>query len=924
MLPIAEKYDSLQANSGQIDDEICRSFENAASNLWNCTAIAIKAEKDHEKGRILCGCKLFATVLLSIYDELCPSMNKKLRVLRCHLIVFKLTLDRDWDQLCRKVLGLLERIVEAHESSIASFEESEFKNFQRSKLEYLLLRFQSSVKLGDFETARIYSSQADIASKYDLLDANTLLELCRIIYNATLALNTSQEPTSAQNVISLLRDVQMYLQLPVADLKSQSEFNSLKFMSLLLLANCLIESDKTTWDLSECQKYVSILQETYPKKVEPFILGIKLLKKNEESVDEEAIFDTIMKMIMSIEITSNFDAVVSSINEFAVMNIKKALRCLDYIFLNKMDPGKDQNWLEKVMIARFFTTTQAKTINDSEKVDSLSDFRCLMERRLTHVPSKHVMSSIITLLWNSGKKLEKSGNLRQSIGYYKLALNELISQNYGDRAKVQRALQNAYINIGEFCEAEKIHELMDPPDKASPLSQLQMLRIHLHAQDEVKAYRCLENIRNSGQENAIRILILAAAECKRCSDLAVRGMLMLLEMLEDIEVTEKNCSDISFSTACLLRYTVQMIVKMAEDDTQEVFGKYLKTLETLIKNGVSFFKRYNLLKTLEPRLKKDSSNREVISVDEVEWFASTSYNIALQCRKRLDGLHVNFAAYSLQFIEMLPMGEFTCPRLLHYLYWKHRASLLYIDTERKMVSPSDEVRLRQTQKDCSSLIDEISKELNNPKLSRDCEKDQLAQITECLVDAFVLSFEIALSARDQPRIRDILKKTVNSPIPQLETLLFESAVSCVDLPTGVLAEILQILIERSIASITTGNHSICLWLRSLLEIGINTKEDSQRNLTDRVLSRLKTTFERTDPNLPALKQELEMLATLIWNQGVRCIIRGEKNVGANWCVKSITFASFANEGLESNLKTLWVSLSSSANIEDHELAAIHD
>ncbi|QLQ80610.1 hypothetical protein HG537_0D06110 [Torulaspora globosa] len=899
-----------------MDDEICKKLENAGSSLWNCAAIAVKTQKDCEKEKILCYCKLFASMLLSISEACCPCKDKKLSIFKCYIIIFKLIVDRDLVQLITKLQDILDRSLGTLESLESSFESSEVDTFQKLKLEFLLLKFQCSVKDGDLETARIYSSKADITGNVALLDASTLLELCRIIYNAAIALNGSLDARSTEYAISLLKDVQIYLELPIADLVCRSEFNNIKYMSLLFLTNCLIESDTASLDVSESQKYINLLQSTYPKKAEPFILGIKLAKKNGKTDNQSAITEIIIRMIMSVEIITAFDAVISAISDFATIDTKKAIKYLDYVFLNKLNPKEDQQLLDKIMVTRFFITTQAKTMTECEKLDSLDDFSCVLERRIAQNPSEHALSSIIALLWNSGKMQEKGGNFHQSIGYYKLALNNVLSEKYEDKAKIQRALQNVYIKIDKFCEAEAIHQKMTARDRESPLSQLLMLKAHLNSQDEAKASECLEKIKNSEHENAIDVFILAAAECRRCSNLTIRGTLMLFEMLEDSRIAEKTWCDFSFSIACILRSTVQMIIKMTEDSPQEVLGKHLDILNILLKNGVSLFKRFDLLRTIEKKTKKGASNIEVISFDEVEWFASTSYNIALQCKKRHNEHRPEFAAYSLQYIQMIPTEKMDCTKLVHYLYWRYRASLLHIDSESKVIPPQDELELHRLQKDCTCLIDDIIEKLKDDRLSKECTPEQLAQINECLVDSLVLSFEIALTARDQRRIRNILKKTTTFSSSHIDELLFETAASSADLPGGILSEILRTIINRNIANTATSNHLICSWLTNLLDTCPDTTENSDKDLIDRFLARIKATIEPTDPKLPVFKQELETLATLNWNQGVRCIINGDKHSGASWCTNSIAFANLANQALETNLKTMWIALSSSANIEN--------
>lgn len=920
LYPIAEKYDrSLRTNRPVTDDVLNGSLEHAATDLWNSTEIAIKVESDNESGYLLCRCKMFASILLSMYEALRPSNERKTMTLKCYLVIFKLIIDRNWIQLKKNVQ---EHMDDALKSLVAAVDPTSNANtaiVKRLQFEYFLTNFQSSAKEGDLETARIFSSKADIKNSYESLDASTILELCRIIYNAATLLKDSADGTCRINAISLLRDVQDYMDLPVTGLNSRSEFSSLRYSSLLLLTSCLIESDP-----QECRKYLELVQNLYPRKVDPFVLGIRYCRKNVGDNCDSAIEDVLMKMIMSVDIASSFDAIVSTINDFAATSPKKAANALDYIFLNKLNPQNNQQCLEKIAVSRFFLTTQAKKMTILEIIESLEDFSGSFERRFKCQISKTTMSSIITLLWNSGKKLEKNGNYHESIRFFKLALKDVLSQNYEDKAKLQRALQNAYLMTEDYIEAEKVYESMDSRDKTSPLTQLMLLRICIHRRGEHAALECLNNIRNSEQENAVDVLILAATECKRSTQLAVRAMSLLFEAMESRQATREISSNWCFPTMSLLRYTLQMIMKMAEDDRQQIFTHYSTTVKSLLNNGVEFLTRSKVLGSLTCRSEKSPMSQGSISVHEIEWFAATSYNIALQCQKyNMEPHQSDFASLSLRYIEMIPFQQFTASKTAHYMFWKYRASILCIISKKITFASGNDVALRDLQKHSFCLVDEIARTTKDQALLNGCTQEQVELFNECYLDALMSAYEVALHTRDQTKITEVLRLTANSRTAQIEILLIDTATSSAELPSGMLAEIMEAIIERNIGNTNLEDYLLCSWLRKLIDASFNTEKNCLKNLAERLLARLRTTFNENEANVAVFKQEAEMLATLTWNEGVRSIIKGSKNVGADWCQISIDFARFVNEALESHLKSLWKSLASSADMEDRE-DRIHD
>lgn len=919
--PIAEKYDrSFRTSKLIMDEETVIRLENAASSLWNSIAIAIKIEKDDRAGQLLCRCKFFASILLSIHEALGPSNERKLRTFKCYVNIFKVATDRNWAQLTKKIQEQLDKVLRILEGSSSSFTRSESKNFQKLKFEFFLLHFQISLGEGDFETAKIYSSKTDIIGNMDIIDGALLLELCRIIYNAAVRLRgqlPKPQIDATREILSLLKDVQSYLELPVAELKTHVDYSNLKYSTILFLTNCLIEQPLTDWDPIGCEKYLNLLQNEYPKKIEPFTLSMTFSQKKNGPNTIENIEEILMRMIMSVDVISNFDAVVGAINEFSAMSTKRATVCLDYMLMNKLDPEKDHKWLEKLLVSRFFITTQAKTMTDSEIVASLEGLCDQIERRLMRSISKHSMSSIVTLLWNSGKKLEKSGKYEESVGFYKLSLSGVISQNYSDKGKIQRALQSAYINIQDNAKAENIYQNMDPIDKESPLTQLLMLKIYLYKDDQDSALKCLEMMRFSEHENAIDALILAASECKKSTDLAIKAMSFLFEAMEDQQISKNKMSNWSIPTFCLLRYTLQMLMKMAEDEEENVFTNYLPTMRRLLEKGIEYLRRIKVFNELGSGIEKDPKYEEVISVDEIEWFAATSYNIALKClddHVKLEFL--DFSKFSLQYLQLIPIQEFTFPKMLHYTYWRFRSTIMCLLIGKNVLLPGNEAGLRDIQCQSSDLMDEISRKKNSQEFNDGCGPNDIEQLDECFIDALNLNYEIALILRDTIKVSDILKMTSRYQDPKIETLLVNSAKSVPDLPRGVLIEVLHTIIERNIRNTSIEDYAICSWLRSLLDSSLNVKHDSRKDLTERVLARLKTTFSPNDQKSDLLKQEAEMIATLSWNEGIKSIINDERAAGISWCSSSIQFSSLVNQALEVQLRNLWKSLASSAEIPE--------
>lgn len=292
-----------------------------------------------------------------------------MRTFKCFVSVLKTVADHNWTQLAILFKENLDKVLRFLEEQARSFSDADSKSYGNLKLQYFFLNFQLSLMEDDLENARIYSSKADIDGNFESIDSSLLLDLCRIIYNASLALRDRSIDKYTNYVISLLKDVTRYLELPVSDLKTHVDYNRLRYSTLLLLTDSLIKQSETDFSNKNCQQYVKLLQNEYPKKAEPFRLSIDLATKKANTTMIVEIGEILMRMITSVDIIPNFDILIGCLNKFSLMSTKKALNCLEYVLMNKIDPEKDQKWLERCLMCRFFITTQSKAFTESEIVE---------------------------------------------------------------------------------------------------------------------------------------------------------------------------------------------------------------------------------------------------------------------------------------------------------------------------------------------------------------------------------------------------------------------------------------------------------------------------------------------------------------------------------------------------------------------------
>lgn len=928
LYPIAEKYDrSFRTTTVILDEELILKLENAASSLWNSLAIAMKAEKASEKyfNKVFCKCKIFATKLLSIHETLFRTNTNLLRNFKCYISSFKSASEHRIEDLIVNTQQHTEKYLQVINEHVEKFSNEEKTEFKKLTFEFYLVNFQLCLSENDLDTAKIYTSKVNITDNSKYLDADLLIELCRMIYNSTIMLKESNNPETQLidvNIISFLKDVEKYLELPVENLKSHTDYSNLRYSVLIFMSNCLVDGYPQSFELEQCDHYLNLLQNQYPSKADPFILAIKLVKRKDIPNLAGTIEEILMRMIMSVNVMSNFQAVMASINDLSKIDTKLSIVCLDYLLINKLNSKNDRKLLEKAICSRFLITTQSKTMNDSEVAESLEDFCTQMERIVSEPLTKHAISCVITLLWNTGKKLEKMEKYVVSIRFYKLALKDIISQNYSDRGKIQRALQVVYNKIEDYSNTLKVYQDMDEGDKQSPLCQLLILQPYLANDKMEEALTCLQKIKSSEDEKSTDALIVAVAECRRKTDLSVQGLLMLFDKLQSKSSSQNISSTSSSQTLSILRYTLQMIVKVSEEESLQTFINYLPTVQRLLKKALEFLKTVKLLNQLPPDVEKEVIYQQSVAVNEIEWFASFSYNVAVKCLVDQSCESFSFSEfpqYCIQFIDLIPVQDFTFPKMYHFTYWKFKATILQLIIAKEKVEQDQHQKYRDIYEKSGELVNNINFMKKSSEFKDGSSLEDRNTLNECFLEAFTIHVESVLMVPDQTKIIEILKKTELYQDSRVDALLIDISSNMEDLPKGILVEIIETVINRNIGT-EVKEPQLCNWLRMLLENAINLNHEVELHILERVFKILninQSSFQDTDC---ALQTELETIATYCWNIGVNYIIKDNKSNGIVWCKHSMGFANMVNEGLQGQLYSLWESLASSANIDINSIA----
>lgn len=944
--PTAEKYiSSFKKGEVSIKEENTLRLENVSSTLWNTIVIALKNQSLETDTRgFLCRCQLFTSILLSVYNSLCDTDGFTLRSFKCFIYVLKTILDckkfETWEITFKNAHMHAEIYLKVFNERLSKIKEQDRIEFQKNSFEFYLLTFQKYFQDKDMETAKLYLTKVDLRNNIEILDPDIIVEIVRIIYNATLDRYNSQEANSEDSLTDMifyLNEAHSYLSLPIKDIQSHIDYSTIKYSLLSFLVQCLIgRLTKTSIDDDNISNILDILQGDYPRKATPFQLRILYHKERKDSNIDETVSSIIMQMILSIDITSNFEVLLSSINDFSKSNTTMALRSLDYLFLNKLDCNTDQSVTEKALLSRFYITLQSEQLNETEMITSLEEFYIQMEKKLTKHISVDTMSCLVTLLWNSGKKVEKLESYLLCSRFYRLALKSIISDAYADRGKLQRALISAYISAGELNNAEQILQKITVSDKKFSLTSLLNIRLCV-AKNEISSIgKYFEELDGSVDKKSIESFILALNEVRGFPDILLKGVLLLFSKLhlanEGLGNLKKG--NWALSVTDIARYTIQTVVKFREEMNENLTA-YIEKITLLLNESLLFLKNIKTQKFTDVNEDTSDHNKSfIINTDEIEWFASMAYNIVINLLQENNTYPVmeQLASIALEFIELVSYDDFSIPKMCHYKYWAFRCKVLCTIVQNRctpnmQTPPSvslNNLGLPSTQDKFDELLNEVIRFKSESKYEQGVDEEQKNNWNELLKDIFQLKFDKLLTLRDYEGIEDLLAIEEKENDFSLDWMLVECILEKDNVPSELKKKVILLLYKRNLANPQKIENVLCYWLRSIysdcdLQLSID-----EQTLFSKLLTRIKLNCDEVNKYESDFMLDIENICSICWNVGINYLMAENRDEMIHWSKLAFEFSRFARPGLDVQLKGLLSSLCSTVKMEPSQIIDVCD
>lgn len=843
----------------------------ATINLWNAATVSMKGEREFIR-KTLCSVKLFACLLCSIHELLDPCLKGKLRVTNCLYKTLRDSVDEGEMEVANKVQSHSDRAFKDLEQLSETFDEQTSLEFSKLKSELFITKMQLSILEGDLQMAKFYEERADIlGGTSSMTSDDTVLESLRIIYNTCLYLYEQKQFTDVVHFLNKYYEIKPF--------KESKEYKNVRIYICALLSRSCLEIN-TTESLKVAENCIQLMEQIDNTAIDCFKLAIRLsnLRPDDSlSAPEE----TIMRMIMTVPLIPNFKQIIGIINEHSKDNPTNAIKCFEYLFTNKIDPQEEHQYLELLFVAVINCFVKDKINVATTRQENLAKFLDVSERIFSKPFSKKCSSSSVTLLWASGKSEIKNMNFPDAIGWLQLTLHKTVLINEVDRAKVQRALQNCYINLNQHDEAIKIYDEMKEEEKGNLITQYNMFKVYTHKEDESNILELLKNIsKHSGEKNMIPLLSLCALNTTSNSRVALETILTLFKNLD-------TSVGVEISIASTLRSVIQLLLK-------ELLNKkeHISNLLTLFQEACKFARDCKYITNYK------------FSIEELKWFSAQAFNVARECVISNDSLNGGFfAEISKSLIDLIP-DDISIEESFGLKLWKFRAELInmmcvYGSQISKDIIFND---LKSRSQQLKVAIEEVlivSK--NHPsfiKFSKEIEK--------IFLDCLMFEIEANLNLATFNPVFSILKDSA-----RFKNIDFDSTV--VNLitkdtyPETTRVSVLSMIIERNLLDCPKAK--ISRWIRLLLKYCTVNFESEQITLTQlsKIIQILNNESSNEENKFP--KHEIEFISTACWNIGVAKLFNNEKPQGEKWCLNAIKFAEFVNERFEANLNEMWKELS---------------
>lgn len=377
---------SLDTNLIKERKQMINNLDSSGYKLWNimfikykeCVQSTVPWKIKFKKMGIL---KYFACMLLSIHSLLVIDESVKLRALKCFLRFYYESIDENDETYSEKLHHHLETYcsyIEKHEIISTDFK----SEYQSIKIELSVLDMQSAFMINDIPMAKFYEKKANLVFNCHLLKQRSIVNICRLIYNASLKLSNENQNLDA---MYFLEQSFFILEKLTSHKLEESILSPRKKLQIAILSlqtqNCI--NLQTEEHIPKAEHLLKLLHSLDKNNLDCLKLKIKLLERNDapKSTANEELMKFIISMAPDTALINNL---LKFLNTYSKKEPSIAYNGANYIFANKIKfQDKEGHEIgENLFISLIWMiTSQLRDESPKEKIDLTRQLLDVSERK---------------------------------------------------------------------------------------------------------------------------------------------------------------------------------------------------------------------------------------------------------------------------------------------------------------------------------------------------------------------------------------------------------------------------------------------------------------------------------------------------------------------------------------------------------------
>ncbi|KAF4551924.1 Meiosis protein SPO22/ZIP4-like protein [Elsinoe fawcettii] len=345
-------------------------------------------------------------------------------------------------------------------------------------------------------------------------------------------------------------------------------------------------------------------------------IGIYLLKfqalEARESKDASE-YDEVLRQMIRTTILSpqTFRTIMFHVQKLHKLNVALARESLDSLMGTRLCDHGEMDLIEKATVMRIWSSAQASS--DAGSVDSLCQLLEDISNNLPDTFSEQATHAAQTLLWKATEAASEANHPDIAEKWCRLSAHRLFAKaGNTNKIKIARKAMIMALANGQHTRAREVFFQMPEAGQEAPASQFLLYRVALHEGDEDTMEQCLAKLVKAPESDA-QYLYACVQEAQR-SGSKQHAIAVLQHVLEKFGTNVPS----GVHLPALLRCTLQMMLHEVENDatkTTAAIGECCQIMTAAV----------NHFKKTEPA-DMDTDTRSL----ELEWFAKTSYNLALK------------------------------------------------------------------------------------------------------------------------------------------------------------------------------------------------------------------------------------------------------------------------------------------------------